>query len=692
MAAKKAQRTVTRSMPRLTMRGAFAPSSVDVEARTVDIVWSTGARVMRGLFEQFWEELSLDPRHVRMERLKSGAPLLAAHNGFELGGVIGVVEDARIENGQGLARVRFARAEDSEEAGRVFRLVQDGILRNVSVGYDVHRFEKVEGGEGQIPVYRATDWEPYELSIVPMGADAGAGVRAESATTNPCEFIELAHQERSMDEDENENRAEEDAVGEDGADDAENTDADDTEDSEPSEEVGSGEGQRSAEVLAEQTRSAEILRMTRALGLPAKFAERHIGKGTSLDKFRCAAIDERERRSKPKVSDAGRVSAVRGGDARDKWLRGTSDWLLVRSGMASLVTRAAEKRGEKLRIDPAEFRGMTMVDMARQSLERAGVKTRGLDKMALVAKALSHRGSGGMATTSDFSVLLENVLHKTLLGAYDTTPDTWSQFCDVGSVVDFRPHPQYRTGSFGRLDRVNEAGEFKNKSIDDGEKHSISASTYGNMIGISRQSIVNDDMGAFSRLSTDLGRAARLSIEIDVYALLAENSGLGPTMGDGDTLFHADHGNIGTDSTIGVAALDADRVLMAQQRDPSSNEYLDLRPTILLVPIGLGGQARVINESQYDVDPVTTNATNKFMVPNRVVGLFRTIVDTPRLSDRAGHQGGVPGGPAGAVPRDAGRVARGRRGMEGAPRLWRRGHRLSRRRDQRRYAVIGAVC
>jgi hypothetical protein len=45
--------------------------------------------------------------------------------------------------------------------------------------------------------------------------------------------------------------------------------------------------------------------------------------------------------------------------------------------------------------------------------------------------------------------------------------------------------------------------------------------------------IVNDDMGAFTRLPMMLGRAAALSIEVDVYALLAQNAGLGPTLSDG---------------------------------------------------------------------------------------------------------------------------------------------------------------
>src|SRR5690606_20028615 len=109
--------------------------------------------------------------------LNNGAPLLNSHRSWDLRDVIGVVErgTAKLKGGEGEAEVRFSKREDVEP---IFRDVQDGIIQNVSVGYRVYRYEKIEGGEEEIPVYRATDWEPYEVSAVPMGADDGAGFRA----------------------------------------------------------------------------------------------------------------------------------------------------------------------------------------------------------------------------------------------------------------------------------------------------------------------------------------------------------------------------------------------------------------------------------------------------------------------------------------------------------------------------------
>jgi phage major head subunit gpT-like protein len=218
-------------------------------------------------------------------------------------------------------------------------------------------------------------------------------------------------------------------------------------------------------------------------------------------------------------------------------------------------------------------------------------------------------------------------MHKMLQAAYAAAPDTWSKWANRSTVADFRAHNRYRMGMFGALDSLTETGEFKNKPINDAEKATITAATKGNIINVSRQMIVNDDMGAFTRLLSMLGRAAGLSVEIDVYALLLLNSGLGPTQSDSQPLFHANRNNVSTGAAFSVDAIDADRVLMAQQKDPWGNQFLDLRPAVLLVPIGLGGKARITNQAQYDVD-----ASNRFQVPNKVAGLFREVVDTPRLS------------------------------------------------------------
>jgi len=608
----------THELPMLELRGAVRPGSLDAEKRTVEVIWTTGARVLRGFWDRYWEELSLDPKHVRMDRLQSGAsPVLDSHNSWDLSSVIGVVESATV-GASSRATLRFARAEDDPNAEKIFRKVQDGIIKQVSVGYRVYRLEKVEETADKIPVMRATDWQPLEISFVAVGADAGAGVRSERASY-PCVFVT-----RST------SQTEESTTMESKIQPAAAAAPSVPPPAEPARAAADESALRKA-ADDERERIAAIRKMVRTAKLDEDFAQRMIDGKTTVDAARAQVLDELAKRDEATPTEQYvRVTE----DASDKFTRGASAWIIQKAGMAEAVRGAIKARPDHVAfrgmdLDPGEFRGMRLLDLARMCLERAGVKVRGLTPMELVGKAFTHVRAGGMQTTSDFAILLETALHKTLLAAYAVTPDTWRRFCAVGSVSDFRPHYRYRTGSMGILDVVNEHGEFKRSQIPDGEKQTVQAETRGNIIALTRQAIINDDMGVFNNLAAAQGRRAALTIEVLVYQLLAENAGLGPTMSDGKTLFHADHGNISTGAALSAAAIDADRVAIGGQTDPSGNELLDLRPAFLLIPLSLGSTARGINENQYDPDTVANKAQYK---TNSVRGLFRDVIDTARLT------------------------------------------------------------
>lgn len=385
-------------------------------------------------------------------------------------------------------------------------------------------------------------------------------------------------------------------------------------------------------VEAEGARRDQIQALADRHGLGAAWVRTQVEAKATLEQARSAALDalaSRQANEGPSFIPSGAVTQ----DERDKLRLGAAAWLIIKSGKRSMI-----EAHTKQTLDPGEFRGMSLLDLGRECLRRAGVSTRGMSKMEIAAAMLNlgARAEAGLGTRSDFPVLLENVLHKMLQAAYATIPDTWRFFCAEGSVSDFRPHPRLRLGSFGTLDNLLESGEFKQKHFPDAEKGSIQADTKGNIVGLTRQAIVNDDVDGFSRLITMLGRASALSIEVDVFALLALNSNLGPTIGPfrvngaveaaAKSLFHADRSNIGGGDALSAAAVDSDRVLLASQKDPDGNDYLNLRPFTLVVPIGLGSTARQINDAQYDPD------TAGALKPNTSRGLFTNIVDTPRLS------------------------------------------------------------
>lgn len=165
-------------LPRLHMRAMV--NSVDQAARTVGVAFATATPVERidgPTGTRYLEVLSMNAAHVRLDRLNSGAPVLNSHSVWSIEDVIGVVEQgsARIENGRGLATLRFSRRE---QVGEIWNDVVDGIIRSVSVGYRVHKMQAATPKTGDTLQTRiAIDWEPFEVSLVSIPADPSAGVR-----------------------------------------------------------------------------------------------------------------------------------------------------------------------------------------------------------------------------------------------------------------------------------------------------------------------------------------------------------------------------------------------------------------------------------------------------------------------------------------------------------------------------------
>lgn len=305
-------------------------------------------------------------------------------------------------------------------------------------------------------------------------------------------------------------------------------------------------------------------------------------------------------------------------DNRDKMLAGMENALLVRAGVGALVS--ANKP-----LDPGEFRGLTMREMARHCLQAAGINTRNMEPHDLIGKAFT-MGSNINQGVGDFAILLENTMHKSMLGAYDTAEKVYSRIVKTTTVPDYRVQNRYRPGSLARTQLVAEFGEIPYRPIPDGEKFTVQADEYGLRLAISRKAIINDDMSFLSDLSVDAGRAAVLSIETDVFGLINENSGLGPTQSDSQPFFHSNRANVGTGAALSVTAISADKAVMMRQTDPSGNHYLALRPRILLVSVENEDAAREINGNEYDP------GDNKFRKMNVVRGTFNDVVGSPYIT------------------------------------------------------------
>lgn len=568
-------------LPALRRSAELAPNSVDNDARTVEVIWSAGARVRRASFfgEPYDEELSLDPAHVRLERLNAGAPFLKVHEIDTLDAVIGSVVpgSVRIENGRGIAQVRISERADVEP---IWRDIQAGHIRAVSIGYQVHRFD-ISKPDGQRELWRAVDWTPFEISAVPVGADPAAGFRAKGEH-HDC-FLHRRDAETSEGASPMTDKTTPAAP------------ADDTPDTAATEEItmpdnktGATEAQTRAaetrsqpkapkteapdtEAIATRAREAErdrvstIYDLAGRLNLERGFAEDLVKRGVSVDESRRLILDQvaaksDETRTFPHVPVP---------------LGGRDERITRRDAVANALLHRYSPTLFPLEDAARQYRGMTLLELARESLGNAGVNTRGLSRDEVATRALH--------STSDFPEILSAVTNKTLRQAYDAYPRTFALFCRQVLATDFKAMNRVQLGEAPQLLEVGESGEFKRGTLGE-SKESYKVKTYGRVVAITRQVLINDDLDAFTRIPAMYGNSiAQLESDV-VWGIITAN----PAMADGTALFHANHKNLaGTGAALAVDAVGAARAAMALQTGLDKKTVLNIRPAFLIVPAAL---------------------------------------------------------------------------------------------------------
>ena len=354
----------------------------------------------------------------------------------------------------------------------------------------------------------------------------------------------------------------------------------------------------------ERHRIATIHDAARKLGVAASVADDLVARGVGVDAARAALID---------------AAAARDAQAETR--------PHVRTGGldASETRRAAVEAALLHRYDPGRFalseparewRGLSLIEMARGWLEAEGVRVRGLSRDEIATRALH--------STSDFPAILAGVTNKTLRNAYETAPRTYPAIARRTTVADFKLVHRLQLGEAPQLEKVNQSGEFKRGTIGEAQE-TYRIETFGKVIGITRQVLINDDLDAFTRVPALFGTSAA-TLESDVvWGIFTAN----PAMADGDALFHASHKNLaGTGAALDVAGLAKARTAMAQQRGLDGKTLLNVRPTYLVVPSAL----ELTAEQLLAQNIVPAKAAD--VVPSSIRSL--AVIAEPRLDPASG--------------------------------------------------------
>ena len=587
----QALKTETRDVPMLDVRAAPKPGSFDREKRTVTFIASTGARGLRRRFwgEDYYEELDISEQSIRMDRLANGAPFLNSHSSWEVGDVLGVVERAWIEHAQLMVEVRFSQRDDVDP---ILSDIEDGILRHVSVGYLVHEYQITEK-QGELDIYRAVDWEPMEVSIVPMGFDDAAVSRSTERTSQAIinraggpqpagvSIMTTEVQGSPAPEQQPENRGVTTEEATRIANEAATTAA---------KEATAKERQRVADIQS-ALRAAKM-------SVDDDFAQEMIRGEVDINEARERIINRWVEQDQSEPTLGIRTGVDQG--IMDNLREGAMNALLVRGAVQDV----------QLTDHGRYFAGMNLTRLCEEILTIGGVSVRGMSHREIATRALS---------TSDLANIVGAVYNKTLLMGYESAPRTFVGVFRMTTNADFKAMNRVRLSGAPALEEVKEGGEFKYGKLTD-EKETYSLATYGKILSFTRQTIINDDMDALIRVPMLFGRAAA-DLESDiVWGIIEDNAALQ----DGTALFHADHSNLASSGAApSVSTIGAGRTSMRKQTG-MEGRIINVLPRHLIVPANL----------ETTVDQLMTSITPA-QPSNSVPTSIRSLnpVVEPRLAD-----------------------------------------------------------
>jgi len=602
----------------LSRSAELVPATFNDEDNTVEVVWTTGARVRR---YDWWtetsyeEELAVTPEAVDMSRFAAGTVQVfdnhRTHGG--IGSILGVAIHGSIENGEGRATLRLSKRADIAD---IVADIKSGIIRAISVGYNVSKYEITRTNDradgGTVPLYRAVSWQPFEISFVTVPADADASTRSQPTNGVPCEFITRApaHSALTNQEDNMTTATQSGAQNPAPVEATRSAASPAPAAAAPAPAAAPAADDAAARAAQEAAaRAADITELCARHNVSA-LAAGLIRSGNSIDQARSAVLEELAR------GDAA------GGGHRNVRIETVSDEHQTRvAGIEEAVMHRIHA-GTKLTDNGRQFRGMSLLEIGREFLEARGVNTRGMDRMSLAQQMLHYRS--GMHGTSDFAALFANVAGKRLRAAYDENAGTYTQWARrAPNAPDFKNINLVQLSGAPELLQTNEHGEFKYGTMKDAGV-SYALVTFGRMVSLTRQAIVNDDLRAFERLVTAFGASSSRLENRLVYSQLTGN----PTMGDGTALFHTDHRNLGTGagSALQLSALKAGRTAMRLQKG-LQNEELNLSPNFLIVPASLEQDAYQLTSSNYV--PAKQSDVNEFRSGGRtaVEPIIEPILD-----------------------------------------------------------------
>lgn len=566
------------------VRAAFTCASYDAETHSVDAVLTTSTPVNRGWMVEI---LDCSGDAVDLSRAALGQiRLLDTHDASSIDSILGTVTNIKAEGDKVTGTFTFAQTDRARAAEA---MVSRGEVTGVSIGYQVRQWTATaRDEENDITTWTATSWELLEASLVPVPADASAGMRSVDTAASAPGKTAISDKDDPM---------KRSAEGGSAPVAAPQTN--------PAAPVAAltaapaGAPARAAPVALPKFSATEALafvEQARTLGVDKRAAELIAlnEKGeVGIDAARIAlltAAAERQAAAVESIAPGGASRVVT--DESDKTRNAVEEALVAR-----LLQRSGTVKVPEVSAHAREFMDFSLLEMAR-SRTSLSPRERNMDVIMRAAN-----------TTSDFGYLLESALNKVLLTTYEIAVPQYRRIAQRRDFNDFRPHNFYREGNFPALELTTEDGEIKAGAINT-SKESVSMLSYAKIFRVTRQALQNDDLDAIMSMIAKINNAVIIAEQRAFFAMKSANSGLGPVLlTDGKKVFDTAHNNVAaTPSVIDIPNTALGRATILKQTDLDGNP-LNIIPTILWVG---PDQQTAAEQLVYPINPNQESSVNPF--------------------------------------------------------------------------------
>lgn len=314
-------------------------------------------------------------------------------------------------------------------------------------------------------------------------------------------------------------------------------------------------------VRVERERVSTITDLARRANA-AELGEQHVRSGTDIEAFRAALLDHMVSQEGAAPTNSN-VRAQVGTEAEDKVRSAKIEALSY--GLGAPVPQSGISEAAR------QFMGRGLVDLAADSVDYRGGRM-------LNARQIDDIFTRASMTTSDFPIIFEGAINRTLEQRYALAQPTFKRFARKRNFRDFRPDTTVKLGDFPLLKKVLESGEIKYGSFAEG-KEQVRVFSYAIALRVSRQMLINDDLGAISELLTSYGATVALFEEVTFYA-----DAFNGKLADSKEVYHVDHKNLASAGTaIDVDNVGKARAAMSKQKSVEGNPLLANPAKILLV-------------------------------------------------------------------------------------------------------------